>query len=101
MCCILYYQRTCKKSRTLEEGIVRYGVGTSSDSEETIIDLTEPTTISASIFHTPSTITGLSHELSNSYRKNPLICSAHKNVPVKDSVIILPYSFATSTPKHS
>ena len=97
MCFILYYQRTCKKSRTLEEGIVRYR----GDSEETIINLTEPRTISTSIFHTPSTITGLSHELSNSYSKNPLICSAHKNVPVKDSVIILPYRFATSTPKHS
>ena len=94
-----YYKRTCAKRRTLQDLIVRYQATRNSQSEQTITNLSEPTAMASSIWHTPSTLTGFSDELSTSCTKNPLISSAHQNVRKKDSIIILPYGFATSTPK--
>ena len=62
-------------------------------------DLTEVTTMNSSILPSLS-LTGHSVKSTTSDNlKNPLLNRSYGNVHPKDSVIVLPFSFATSTPK--
>ena len=86
---LIHYQILCKKDHTVGEQSVRYTRRTpqsDSDYNTTLNDLTEIRIPSGTILPPPNPFSIIGH-------------SKRINTPVKDSIIILPYRFATSTPK--
>ena len=104
------YKGKCKKERSLLEQSLPERIVTFNNPSEsisipyyndtsTVNDLTEVTGMSNGI--SPSlSLTGHSVKLTTSdMLKNPLVNHSHGNVHPKDTVIVLPFRFATSTPK--
>ena len=87
-----YCKGACKKRQTLEEPGVNYHISTRYDIASN--NLTEVTPLP------PLSLTGHSEQLTTPSYKNPLLTSAHRNHPKKDSVITIP-SFAISSPINS